>query len=181
MHWRKYNLLTGCAAVVITVLVLFGGQLLWQKYAVVKPLDRVFLNVNGVAEAVWDRENNSGEPSKLRVKLQDVDNLPETYEQIYMGAKKVLGKKPFAIVILDSRTGELEQFYYEVHFMVQEAIFTGNFSSLAERSAAKAAGENIDLRVYVDAKNVYLQMKKEAAQMYVVVPRRLDNQEVAAK
>lgn len=178
MNWRQYNWLVGCVAVFVTLVILFGGQLLWEKFAVAKPLDKAFLNIDGVADAAWDDQSKNGEPIKIYITLQNIDNLARTYEELSSGAKKVLGNKPFKILIRDSRTSELEHFYYQVHYLVQEAIFTGNFSSMAEQIAAKAKEENIDMRIYVDAGNVYMQIKREAAQMYVIIPRVMESRGV---
>lgn len=178
MNWRQYDWLAGCMAIVITVVTLFAGQALWQKFAVAKPLDKAFAGINGVVAAAWEDQSKNGEPVRIYITLENIDNLAATYEEIDNGAKRVLGKKPFNIVIRDSRSAELEYFNYKVHYMVQEAIFTGKFSSMAEHLAAKAQEENIDLRVYVDAENVYMQTKKDTAQMYTIVPRHARSQEV---
>lgn len=178
MNWRQYNWLLGCMAVVVTMVILFGGQLLWEKFAVAKPLDKAFLNINGVVDAAWEDQSKKGEPIKIYVTLQNIDNLAQTYEELSDGAKKVLGKKPFKLLIRDSRSPELEQFHYKLHYIVQEAIFTGDFSSMAEQLAVKAKEENIDMRIYVDASHVYLQTAKDAAQMYILVPRVLESQGV---
>lgn len=178
MNWRQYNWVAGCVAVVVTVSVLFGGQLLWQKFAVAKPLDKAFLDINGVVEATWDTQSKNGEAIKIYVTLQNIENLANTYKELNDGAKRVLGKKPFNIVIRDSRSAELEQFDYKVHYDVQEAIFTGNFTSMAEHLADKAKEANIDLVIYVDAENVFIQTTKGTAQMYTIVPRYLASPEV---
>lgn len=172
MNWRQYNWLAGCAAVCLTVAVLFSGQMVWQKFAVAKPLDKAFLEISGVTEAVWDKQSKNGEPIKIYVTLQNIENLARTYAELNDGARKVLGKKPFKIVIHDGRSAELEQFNYKVQYLVQEAIFTGNFSTMTKQIAAQAKDEHIDLQMYVDAENVYLQTKKAAAEMYVVIPRQ---------
>lgn len=178
MNWRQYNWLVGLLAVFITVIILFAGQVLWQKFAVAKPLDKAFLGINGVVSATWDDQSKNGEPIKIYITLQNIENLAATYEELNSGAKKILGKKPFKIVIRDSRSAELEYFNYKVHYLVQEAIFTGNFSSMAERMATTAQEENIDLWIYVDAENVYMQMKKDAAQMYTIISRQSGSREV---
>jgi len=178
MKWRQYDWRAGCLAVCFTLAVLFGGQLLWQKFIVAQPLDKAFLNINGVAETTLDNQGKNGEPVKIHVTLQNADNLAKTYDELNNQAKTVLGKKPFKIVIHDSRSAELEQFNYEIQYMVQEAIVTGHFSAMEENLAAKARENNLHLQIYVDGDNVYLQTAKETAQMYVIVPRRGESQEV---
>lgn len=174
MNWRQYNWLAGCAAVCFTLVVLFGGQLLWKKFAVAQPLDKAFVKIHGVAETSWE-EGKNGEPVKIYATLQHVDNLAKTYEDLNAGAKNVLEKKPFKILIRDNRSQELEQFNYKIQYLVQEAISTGRFAAMEEGLKAKAEAEDIDIRIFVSGDNIYLQTAKDTAQMYVVVPRKAES------
>jgi hypothetical protein len=178
MNWTKHRWVVGCIAVVVTFAVLACGQLVWQKYAVAKPLDKVFHGINGVESAAWEDNSKSGESVKIYVTLRDVTNLQKTYEELLEGGKRILGPKDFKIVIKDARTPELEQFYYNVHYNVQEAIFNGNFTIMAERIREKAVKEGLDARIIVDINNVYLDLSQQSDHMYVVIPRKIDSQGV---
>ncbi len=169
MNFKRDNRLTFVIALAVTVAVLVAGQLLWQKYAVARPLGSGLQGIPGVTAASWD-ENKNGDTT-INVTLGDVDNLARTYGEIGETAKTILGKHPARITLTDSRTPELEEIYHAVHFHLQEAIATGNFSAMADRVDAKARAGGAEARVYVDARNVYLQLHKADASLYAVVPR----------
>lgn len=170
MDLRKHNWALGLITVLAVVAILSGGQLLWQKYAVAKPLDKVFSEINGVEGTTWENSGNS-EPVKVYVTLKNVDNLQKTYEGLVNGSQSILGKKTFKIIIKDSRTQELEEFYHSIHYHVYEAAYTGNFAVMAEKINEKASVVGVSVHTYVDASNIYVQASKNAADMYVVLPR----------
>ncbi len=169
MNLKRSAFTTYVAALAVTVAVLVAGQLLWQKYAVARPLDTGLRDIPGVTAASWE-ENKNGDLT-INVALGSVDNLAKTYGQIGATAKNILGRTPARISLTDSRTPELEALYYGIHLYIQEAIFTGNFSAMAERIDARASAAGADDRVYVDAANVYVQLTRQGAALYAVVPR----------
>jgi hypothetical protein len=169
MNFKRDNRLTFVIALAVTVAVLVAGQLLWQKFAVARPLGSGLQGIAGVTAAGWD-ESKTGEIT-INVTLGNVDNLAKTYGEIGETAKTILGKRPARINIADSRTPELEALYHAVHFHLQEAVATGNFSAMADRVDAKARAAGAEAKVYVDARSVYLQLHKAGASLYAVVPR----------
>ncbi len=171
MNFKRSAFLTYVAALAVTVAVLVAGQLLWQKYAVARPLDAGLQGIPGVAAASWE-EGKNGDLT-INVTLGSVDNLAKTYGQIGATAKTILGRPPARINLADSRTPELEALYYGIHLYIQEAIFTGNFAAMAERVDAKARAAGADAGVYVDAANVYVQLAREGAALYAVIPREV--------
>lgn len=170
MDLKNYNWLVSMLAVVATLALLAGGQVVWQKYSVAQPLEKLIHGIDGVVSASWE-EGKKDDAVKINIKLHNVTNLQKTYGELSDGAKKIIGARPFKINIEDSRTPELERFYYNTHYYVQEAVSTGNYALMAERLQGKAAEAGVAVQVYVDAKSVYLQMTKESGQMYVVVSR----------
>ncbi|MDR7865737.1 MAG: hypothetical protein RIN56_02910 [Sporomusaceae bacterium] len=169
MNFKRDNRLMFVIALAVTVAVLVTGQLLWQKYAVARPLGASLQGIAGVTAASWD-ENKNGDIT-INVTLGGVDNLAKTYGEIGETAKTVLGKRPARINLGDNRTPELEEIYHAVHFHLQEAVATGNFSAMADRVDAKARAAGAQAKLYVDARNVYLQLRKADASLYAVVPR----------
>jgi hypothetical protein len=169
MNLKRDNWLTFVAALAVTVAVLVAGQLLWQKFAVARPLDAGLRGIAGVTAAGWE-EGRNGDLT-INVTLGTVDNLAKTYGEIGEKARTVLGRRPARIVLADSRTPELESLAFALNIPVQEAIKTGNFTAMAERVAAAARDGGADARVSVDAANVYIQLTRQGAALYEVVPR----------
>jgi len=169
MNLKRDKYITFVAALAVTVAVLVAGQLLWQKYAVARPLDAALRAIPGVAAASWEESRNGD--LTITVTLGTVDNLAKTYGEIGATAKTVLGRRPARIVLADSRTPERERLAFALNLPVQEAIKTGNFTVMAERVAAAARAAGAEARVSVDAANVYLQLARDGAALYEIVPR----------
>ena len=177
MMWDRNNWLTYGAVLVVTVIILVCGQFIWNKYAIAKPLDKGLQQVQGVEAASWEDGKNS-ENVALNITLDQVDNLQKTYGEITDTAKQVLGHKAFRVVLHDHRTPELEKLYYSVHYNIQEAIFTGNFSAMAGAVDKQAEAAQAKAKVYVDTGYVYVQLTKGPDALYTVVPRQPGSQEV---
>jgi|GEM_PF-431693 len=181
MSQKENNWVVGCLALVLTLAVLFGGQLLWNKYAVANPIYEVLQTINGIESVSIGRMNQQGknmDEVKIYVTLSDVQNLQKMYGELTAGLQQVNSGKKYDIVIQDSRTPELEKFYYSIHYYLQEAIVNGNFASMTERIEAKANDAGVVAQIYVDTKNIYLTLTKETANMYVVIERTGISQEV---
>ena len=159
MIWKKDEWATYCCVMVITVIVLVGGQLLWHKFAVAKPLDKGLHQIQGVETVNWQEDGKSGVMS-IEITLNKVDNLQKTYREINAAVYRALGRKPFKLILKDNRTPELENEYYQLHFLIQEAIQTGNYSTMAEKVAKQAGTEDIEAKVYVDDGAVFSSIKK---------------------
>ena len=114
----------------------------------------------------------------LNITLNRVDNLEKTYGEITGTARQVLGRRAFRVALHDHRTPELEKPYYNIQYNIQEAIFTGNFTAMADAVAKQAGAVQADSRVYVDSGYVYIQLSKGADALYAVVPRQPGGQEV---
>jgi hypothetical protein len=177
MMWNRNNWLTYVAVLAVTVITLVCGQFLWNKYSIAKPLDKGLQQVQGVETVNWEDGKNS-ENVALNITLDKVDNLQKTYGEITDTAKQVLGRKAFRVVLHDHRTPELEKLYYNVQYNIQEAIFTGNFSTMASNVQKQAEGAQAGAKVYVDTGYVYVQLTKGPDALYAVIPRQSGNQEV---
>ncbi|MDU4960227.1 MAG: hypothetical protein E6X17_06150 [Sporomusaceae bacterium] len=167
MRDRHKPWLTGIAALVATMLLLFAGQAIWYTFAVAKPLDTAFAELDGV-QAVVRLEKD---PVVLQVTLARAANIQATYTGLEEQAKEILGKAPFELRIEDNRTPELTRLYQELQFPIQEAIATGRFGDLPGRIRQSCDAAAVTGAVYVDARYVYLQLAKEGAELYSVIPR----------
>lgn len=178
MTWRRDSWVYVIATLALTVGLLVGGQLAWHKYAVAKPLDKVLVNIQGVESATLIEDGKNSDIPAIEVTLGRVENLQKTYGEITDATKRMMGRKPVRIVLHDHHTPELDEFYYSIHYYIQEAMATGNYSAMAERIAVKAKEAQIDCRIYVDEKFIFVQLAKGDNGLYTVVPRQADAREV---
>lgn len=168
MNLRKYNWPLCLLALALTVLLLFGGEEAWYLLAKDRPLDNVFQGIEGVQTVSRTKEDGI---TLLRVTLGRTANFEETYEALWAAAEKILGKGQFRILLQDTRTPELERFYYTVQYDAEEAVQTGQFGSMVRRIQEKAGQAGVKTAVYVDRQRIYLHFSQADQDMYVVVPR----------
>ncbi|EGO65368.1 hypothetical protein [Acetonema longum] len=168
MNLRKYNWPVCLLALALTVLLLLGGEKAWYLLAKDKPLDHAFQGIEGVQTVSRTREDGI---ALLRVTLGRTDNFEETYEALWAAAEKILGQGQFRILLQDTRTPELEQFYYTVQYDAEEAVQTGQFSSMVRRIEEKSGQAGVRAAIYVDRQRIYLHFSRADQDMYVVVPR----------
>jgi len=171
MNGRKFNWLIGCLVLLATLALLTSGRLLWKKFAVTQPMDKILLEIDGVVACAHKETKGREEQILINVTLNDVDHLEQTYKAIEAGVQSVVGSKPYKIVLHDRRTAALEDFYYSIHFLIHEAIFTGGFSKMAEQINELAATNGITAKVFVDNAWVFVQLRQGDGQMYEAIPR----------
>lgn len=172
MNWQNYRWSIVGLTIIVTLAVLFGGQFLWQQLAIAKPMSQIAQGIDGVESAFLEKNSQNDSTVKINVTLAHVTNLQTTYKALNDRIFNVLGHKKYKIIINDSRTPELEQLYYSIHYYIQEAIFTGNFGLMSEKIQSKATASGSNAQVFVDAKYVYLQLSSQNSNMYIVVPRQ---------
>jgi len=171
MKAKHIQILKGCIALVITIAILYTGQALWRNYAVDLPLDKALHSINGVEKVTWDNSNNINDAISIYVTLGNTANIQETYKEIKSKIEQTLKDRQYTLEIKDSRSPELEQVYYDIHYYIQKAIVDGDFPMLEEKAHEKAGLAGAAVKVYVDEQNVYMQLTKNGNSLYDVVAR----------
>lgn len=142
-----------------------------ESYTVDMPLNQSLQHMSGVEKVIWQNSGKLNEPANITVTLKDIANLQKTYEEINQKIKTIVGKKPYKLEIQSHSSPELESFYYDINFYLQEALANGNFPLLAEKTQEKAQALGVNARVYVDDQFVYVQFAQKDYALYAVVPR----------
>lgn len=178
MDFKAKNWVVIITVVIVTYAILGGGQMLWQKFAVAKPLDTALQDINGVEKVVRENGSKKEDPVKINVTLKNVANLEKTYTGLMEGSANVLGSKRFKLTLTDSRSPELEQFNYQIQPHIQEAMATGAFTQMVNKINEQASAKGITAQVFIDNRNIYLQLTKDGAELYHVAARYPASQEV---
>ena len=174
MKIKYIQVLKGCIALIITVAILYAGQAIWQNYAVDLPLDKALHGITGVEKVTWDDSSNINDSINIYVALKNAENLQKTYHEISKKIEMTLKDKAYDLEITDSRSPELDKAYYEIHYFIQKAIVDGDFPFLEETVQKKAAAARASAKVYVDDRNIYLQLEKDNHFLYSIVARHSD-------
>lgn len=170
-------------AVVVIFLLTFSGLVFSQgliyRYSTERPLQMAFEEIQGVLNVESVKLNGF---TYIKIELGDIENLKETYHRLQVAGEKHLGKNFGGLIVEDGRSDFLEELYYSVHFDIQEAMSTGNFSNMADSIAMKAKDAGVDrYRVYVENEHIFLQLHKGSSYLYQVIPRGFATQDAKMK
>ena len=158
-------------ATVLTFTILYAGNAYYTKLTVGDPLERVFRDAPSVLSYQVDR---SQPVTVVRVALRDVADLRQEVQSLEERAAGVLRGQAVKIVVQDTRDEALSAAYYAMHFHIQEALVTGRFSEMEAKVATVAVGAGLDRhRVFINERNVYVQLHHNGRYLYEVLPRQI--------
>lgn len=169
MPLQQWRIPTIVAAMLITLLLLLGGQWLYEKYYVKDGLDRQIANVAAVESLTVAKDEN---PPSVYVRFSHVQDLQTDYQGLTDVIRKQLGPN-YKVVLMDNRTPKLQSLYEQCSFAIQEAIATGNYQAMQKEVAQIAADNKAQSHMSVDSNNVYLELRdqQDTGYLYEVIPR----------
>lgn len=156
------------AIVVVVIGLLFGGQWIYTKYILERPVvDALDLPEVETTEYIEDT-------GTVVVKLKEVENLRKIYLEIQdrLTANKNGGN--LQLEVTDTRSPVLEQAWYQAQFAVHQAVVQGDFVSMNEFIGNVASEYKLDrYAVFVDSDRVYVQFHKDGKSLYEVISREI--------
>lgn len=150
---------------VVLSLALIGQHFGHQKF-VVDPLQRLFSQVEGVNQVVVDESDGK---IRLTISFDRSKELHLTLQEILDLVNRHKGD--FEILIKDNPNQHLENTEYLLHFAIQEALQTGNFTAMANTIGQVATNNNVDYRIDVNQKYLLLQLYDGDNYLYKVTSR----------
>lgn len=150
------------------MVLLFGLQRMYQFSQVDKPLKTFFARQ---AEVKSYAIGEKGGDLRISVVLGPVANLRETYVTIEEGAKDILGGRPFELDIRDNRDAQLLDDFYRLHYDLEEALATGEFTAMSADLKRKEKEMGLGLKVFVDSRYLYVQLMRGDRYLYEILPR----------
>jgi hypothetical protein len=149
--------------------LLFSGQQLFYRWQVLRPLEESFRDVAGVEEVNIERRQGQ---LYLEFQVAPVENLRTTYLDLVGVGRELLGDRKVTVYIKDTRDPFLSEVFYDMHFTIAEGIATGRFARMAGELEALVERAGLEKgRFYVDEDNVYVQLTKDDAYLYEIIPR----------
>ncbi|MHB8927722.1 MAG: hypothetical protein ACYC9Q_08710 [Bacillota bacterium] len=164
MRWQVavVSLLAGLA-------VLFGGYYIYHQIGLDRPMVRA-LKTDPAVQSVRVTDDNQGR--HIEVALKPVDNLQETYARLDQTVGRFMKGGRYELKVTDQRDAMLQEAYYRMQFLVEEALTRGNFEEMYDGLQRQAAQRGLDtFKVYVSGRYVFLQLGKGSDYLYAVVPR----------
>lgn len=155
-------------AFLFVLALLFGGQMVYQKIGYNQPVRQVLEAHPGIESFEID---NEAPVMRILVKLERTDNLMNEYQQLNRRLWAANSGRPYELVIEDERNAALDNALHKSQFAVYQAIIQGNFPEMVQVVDSHAREAGAEARVFVDNRNVYIQMETADHYLMSVVPR----------
>jgi len=175
MAYRGDRLIRIIIALVLTVLVLSLSYLGWEKYYLSQRLNRELLEINGVLSAEIHGKSSALTVSVL---LDNTDNLPQLYNEVFNLVENYARGREFKLIILDKKNKQTEQLANKVQLAIYEGLNKHNYTWLEQVINEEALKNNVACRLWIDDKNLYLQIIAETGYQHIIIPvinARLNN------
>lgn len=169
MDFNKEKIIRIMIVASISLSLMLTGQWIYSKYTVEKSLVNTILKKPYVEEVDIKKER-----TKITVflKFKDIDNLMWVYNDVYDTIDNHLKGRPFSVKILSQPDRLIEELYSErIQFIIFEALQTGNYTEMKDKLDDIRSRENVDIKVFLDTRNLYLQIKHGEHRFYDVVKR----------
>jgi hypothetical protein len=171
MQWHGLRVQIIILSLIGGLLLFFGGQFLYNKYNVEKPLEEL-INDNQYVQQVAIEKTAGITYLEVKLKNEDV-NIAELYEELYLQTGNLLKNETFEIKFVDKPDKQLNDLWQSNQYYVYQAIMQGNFPEMVDNIVKTAADANIKAEVYVNNENVFVQLTKEnGSNLLRIVPRQ---------
>ncbi|HKM39176.1 MAG TPA: hypothetical protein VJ036_02800 [bacterium] len=177
MRYRGYRVDVIIAIALLTVPILLGAQSIHRQIWMERPLSKDLQAIAGVKTATVNRKPDRYD---IILNLLIVDSLPIVYRQAVCIAEKHLKSLPFSIQLIDNRTPNLEDLYWQMQIYIEEAVMLGNFGAAATNLHRLAFNAGAETQFYVDKDHIYLELRQNETYLYAVRERIIPHKEVKA-
>ncbi len=154
-------------AFLVTLGLLFGGQVLTAKLKVENPLQRDMHQMKAIRDYKV-KEDKDG--LIVTVKLQKVDDLQKVLDYVKQKVASYYNQPIKNFKIIDRRNHELESLRYQLSFYLEEAVVSGHYIQL---KTALESCPGVKAKAYFSQSSMYLQLEKGQNYLYEVLPNHL--------
>lgn len=163
----EFRIKIAIIAALIAFMGLFGTYKLYNIYNVEKPLVNSIKSIPEVEQISLNKVRGQYE---IYVKLAQVVNLQEKYQQIDSAAEMKLGAETYEIKIEDNQNASLKEFYDYTQLALLQAGTDNQYLWLNQTLQEKAGSAGITCSLLVDRDRVYIQARDGKSYMYIIVP-----------
>ncbi|AEE91433.1 conserved protein of unknown function [Tepidanaerobacter acetatoxydans Re1] len=176
MSHDRYKIFRIIVISIIFLLLMLAFQWYYTKNVMTKTLEKELLQ-NRYVSNIKIKEGK--EKITVDVTFKNVDNLMEAYSTIHGIMEHQLKGRPFELEIVNQANKVISDLYNnEVQFIIYEALQTGKFTEMKARldeiQYAKTKNttlEPVEIKVFIDLDNLYLQIKVNESSFYKVISR----------
>lgn len=115
-------------SLILSLILLWAGFNLYNKYFIKVPVVKKLEKMHEIEKV----EISQGKPYQITVKLKQVDNLLEVYEQMQTVLDDKPGKDKYILHIEDKPDKKLTEIFYRLQPAIYEAIEKSNYTWLED-------------------------------------------------
>ncbi len=168
MRWQGLKIPVIIFSMLVGIAIIFGAQLLYQKYSFQEPLKAV-LNKNEAVESY--QVNKEGKLLQISMTIKYDADLMQTCKEVRNELTRTLGRRSFQITLSDSRDDVLNTVWYNSQYAVYQAISQGSYQDMAAVVNREAATLGAEAKIYIDQENVYFRLRHQGHTLDEVIPR----------
>lgn len=147
--------------------MLFAGYWMWQRSAVLAPLQEQLTTVSGVENVKISREQSG---ICVRLSIRNDADFAAVGEQVDQLLENSLPGQQVDIIWLDARSDALSSVRAAIDLSLKEAQRRHEFVVMSNRIAQIAQEANVEYRVGVGERAIYLELRAGDNVLYDVLP-----------
>ncbi|MDA8336658.1 MAG: hypothetical protein M0Z41_16990 [Peptococcaceae bacterium] len=168
MNWHGLRWPVVALAFAGSLLAIWAGHRLLNRYDYQVPLEQAVARDKSVESfTVGDQ----GQPNIYQVRFPTGGNLEEEWRGLNRILADRTGGRPYRIEILDNPDQKLNQVYYNVQYAIYGALARGTFQAMAGRVENQAKQAGVTAGLWVDGRNIYLDLSDGGHSLQKVFPR----------
>lgn len=168
MQWKGLKLHVIIFSLLIGIALIFGAQMIYQKYNINGPINSV-LSANQAVESY--QVSSEGGTMKVSVHIKSDAGLMVPYNEIRKDLERVMGTKSFIFVLSDNRDDTLERVWYKCQYAVYQAQVQGSYVEMAEAVSREAIAGGSEADINIDQEYIYLRLRHQNCTLDEVIPR----------
>lgn len=166
MKNSEFRVVIAILALVVMLGLLWGGFTLYNKLGIEEPLTKDLQAI----EAISDVSITKNKIYVIEVKMGKVEDIQNVYGSLITTIESKLGEEDYKLVIIDKENKVLKDLYKKLQPAIYQALANNEFMWLDE-TLAKTFKDGVSYNLFVDEKNLYIQLFNDDAYMYKVLPR----------
>ncbi|PWI57081.1 hypothetical protein [Sulfoacidibacillus thermotolerans] len=162
----RIRILPALAALLLTLIVLFGGLQVYRTYEIIQPLESQLAQIPQVRDV---QVNATAQTPSVTITLGPVQDLQATYTQIQTEVENSLGG-PINIVLKDHPTPSLTSAFEVLQPILYQGIAQGMYVSMVHELESSAKQQHVNCTVTMNSQDIFIQLTKDNGYLYSIVP-----------
>ena len=168
MNWHGLRWPVVALAFAGSLLAIWGGQYLFQRYGYQAPLQQAVAADQSVESFTV---SDQGRSTVYSVRFQPGGNLEQEWQDLNQILAARAGGRSYRIEPVDNPDPALDQVYYNVQYAIYDALARGTFQAMADRVSREAKAAGVTAGLWVDDQNIYLELSDGSHFVQKIFPR----------